>query len=237
MSKEYIYSGPALLATISGTTTTYHHADHLSVRLTTDANGANPSGQGHFPFGEQWYPAGAPATKWQFTSYERDGGTGESGNDYAMMRYHVNRLGRFSSPDPFAGSLGSPQSLNKYAYVLNDPGNLVDPLGLCTHVCWSLNRYAYTLNDPANLIDPLGLDSGVIIFGVCIENPDGPGWLCSLSGGRDVAATGFPLIYRPGLHLGEGDGGGENRKDKDGDGKTLYEQPSKIASTNNLGSI
>ena len=132
--KEYIYSGPALLATISGTTTTYHHADHLSVRLTTDANGANPSGQGHFPFGEQWYPAGAPATKWQFTSYERDGGTGESGNDYAMMRYHVNRLGRFSSPDPLAGTIGEPQSLNRYAYTLNDPANLIDPLGLDSEI-------------------------------------------------------------------------------------------------------
>ena len=66
-------------------------------------------------------------TKWQFTSYERDG---ESGNDYAIFRFHLSRLGRFSSPDPFSGSTGSPQSLNRYAYVLNDPIRLVDPLGL-----------------------------------------------------------------------------------------------------------
>jgi RHS repeat-associated protein len=88
--------------------------------------------QGHYPFGEQWYPARPtnPATKWQFTSYERDGGTGESGNDYAMMRYHVNRLGRFASPDPLAGWVGDPQSLNQYAYTRNDSLNMVDPLGL-----------------------------------------------------------------------------------------------------------
>ncbi len=38
------------------------------------------------------------------------------------------------SPDLLAGSVGDPQSLNRYAYVLNDPCNLVDPLGLeqCT---------------------------------------------------------------------------------------------------------
>src|SRR6266852_2776497 len=48
-----------------------------------------------------------------------------------MMRYGVNRLARFSSPDPLSGSLGDPQSLNKYPYALNDPGNLIDPLGLC----------------------------------------------------------------------------------------------------------
>jgi len=133
-SNEYIYSGSSLLATISGATTTYHHADHLSVRVTTDTGGSVlPNGQqGHYPFGEQWYPTvtQSPATKWQFTSYERDNGTGESGNDYAMARYHINRLGRFSAPDLLAGSSGSPQSLNRYAYVANDPVNLVDPLGL-----------------------------------------------------------------------------------------------------------
>jgi RHS repeat-associated protein len=65
--------------------------------------------------------------KWQFTSYERDS---ESSNDYVMFRSYVNRLGRFSSPDPIAGSLADPQSLNRYAYVRDDPNNLADPLGL-----------------------------------------------------------------------------------------------------------
>jgi RHS repeat-associated protein len=131
-TKEYIYAGSTLLATLAGSTTSYHHADHLSVRLTTDSSGNSLGQQGHYPFGEQWYPVPpqAPATKWQFTSYERDGGTNESSNDYAMARYHVNRLGRSNAPDPMAGSVLDPQSLNRYAYVRNDPGNLVDPLGL-----------------------------------------------------------------------------------------------------------
>ena len=47
-----------------------------------------------------------------------------------MARYDVNRLGRFSSSDPLAGSLGDPQSLNRYAYVRNDPISLIDPSGL-----------------------------------------------------------------------------------------------------------
>jgi len=34
------------------------------------------------------------------------------------------------SADPLAGSIGSPQSLNRYSYVLNDPANLTDSLGL-----------------------------------------------------------------------------------------------------------
>ncbi len=126
-SREYIYSGGALLAKIDSAGTKYYHQDHLSNRLVTDASGNTSAQLGHYPFGESWY--NASSDKLLFTSYERDS---ESGNDYAMMRYSVNRLGRFSSPDPLSGTTGNPQSLNKYAYAMNDPGNLRDPLGLDT---------------------------------------------------------------------------------------------------------
>jgi len=127
-TREYIYAGSQLLTTISGGATTYVQADNLSVRLVTDANGNVVGQQGHYPFGESWYSTGT-TTKWKFTSYERDA---ESSNDYAMMRYDVNRLGRFSSPDPIEGSTAGPQSLNRYAYTQNDPINAADPLGLCS---------------------------------------------------------------------------------------------------------
>ena len=35
LSKEYIYAGSQLVATLEGGTPTYHHADHLSVRVTS----------------------------------------------------------------------------------------------------------------------------------------------------------------------------------------------------------
>src|SRR5262249_49088341 len=82
---------------------------------------------GHYPFGEQWYaPSGS--TKWAFTTYERDG---ESGLDYARGRTYVPSLGRFASSDPVLGAASLPQTLNRFAYVLNDSINMVDPLGLC----------------------------------------------------------------------------------------------------------
>jgi RHS repeat-associated protein len=65
--------------------------------------------------------------KHAFTTYQRDD---ETGSDYAMNRQYGTSLGRYSRPDPIAGSLGDPQSLNRYAYVSNDPANLADPLGL-----------------------------------------------------------------------------------------------------------
>ncbi len=41
-------------------------------------------------------------------------------------------MSRFHQPDPYDGSynLTDPQSLNRYAYVQNDPVNFVDPSGL-----------------------------------------------------------------------------------------------------------
>ncbi|MGH9554487.1 MAG: RHS repeat domain-containing protein [Terriglobales bacterium] len=132
LSKEYVYAGGTLLATYEGATLKYHHPDQLSVRITTDSAGTVLAQQGHYPFGESWY-SGAGSTKWQFTSYERDS---ESGLDYAMFRYHNSRAGRFTAPDLLAGELAEPQSLNRYPYVVNDPVNLIDPLGLVALPCW-----------------------------------------------------------------------------------------------------
>jgi RHS repeat-associated protein len=64
----------------------------------------------------------------KFTSYERDGNYG----DDAQMRRYQSYWMRFSQPDSYDGSynLANPQSLNRYAYVHNDPVNFVDPSGL-----------------------------------------------------------------------------------------------------------
>jgi len=124
-TREYIYSGSALLAKIEGGTTSYNLTDHLSTRMLTDANGASLGQQGHFPFGDPWYDT-LGSNKWKFTTYERDS---ESQNDYAMARYYINRTGRFMSPDPLSGSVSNPQSLNRYAYGANDPINSMDPTG------------------------------------------------------------------------------------------------------------
>ncbi len=123
---EYLYAGAQLIAAASSSGTNYLQADLLSIRITTNSSGNNAGEQGHFPFGESWY-AHNTTTKYQFTTYEHDS---ESGNEYAAARYYVSRLGRFSMVDPLGGGTGDPQSLNRYAYVENDPINMVDPTGL-----------------------------------------------------------------------------------------------------------
>jgi len=67
------------------------------------------------------------------TGKERDA---ESGNDYFGARYYSSAMGRFMSPDwsvkiepvPYS-KLDDPQSLNLYAYVLNNPLGETDPDG------------------------------------------------------------------------------------------------------------
>ena len=69
----------------------------------------------------------------RFTGKERDT---ESGNDYFEARYYSSSMGRFMSPDwsakeepiPYA-KLDDPQSLNLYAYVMNNPLSRTDPTG------------------------------------------------------------------------------------------------------------
>jgi len=124
-SREYIYAAKALVAKIDSSGTKYYHQDHLSNRLVSDSAGNTLAQLGHFPFGESWY--NTSNDKLLFTSYVRDS---ESGNDYAVARAYISRLARFSSPDPLLGSTSDPQSLNRYTYVLDDPLNLEDPLGL-----------------------------------------------------------------------------------------------------------
>jgi len=134
-TKEYVYAGNRLLATLAGSTVTYQHPDHLSTRVETDSAGTVARTFGHYPFGETWYEAGG-ATPWKFTSYQRDD---ESGLDYAIFRSYSSRLGRFAQVDPLGGHLGRPQSLNRYSYVANDPVNRTDSLGLDDWWDWWMN--------------------------------------------------------------------------------------------------
>ncbi len=172
-SREYIHGASGLLAMISGGATTYYHQDHLSVRLTTDANGNILTQQGHFPFGEPWYQSGAN-NEFVFTSYQRDS---ESGLDYALARYYDSRTGTFCSADPLAGSPGDPQSWNRYPYGRNDPIDNTDPSGKSW---WS----------------SLLIDVGVAVAAYFL----GPELLGAEAGG-DVAVDGTSLIY-PGVIVG-----------------------------------
>ena len=112
----------------------YYFVDQLgSTRSVTQANGTVCFSADYYPYGQELNYNTTCPQNYKFTGYERDP---ETGLDYAFNRYYNPRLGRFTSADPLPGAVADLQSLNRYTYVRNDPGNLIDPLGLywvCTH--------------------------------------------------------------------------------------------------------
>lgn len=127
----YVWEGAQVIAEYNNAPAgaggnSYYLADRLSNRMVTDSNGAFKGTQDHQPFGEEGGTSGT-SEKHRFTNYERDS---ESNTDYAMNRQYEMGNGRYKQPDIVGGSIGDPQSLNRYAYSLNDPVNVADPSGL-----------------------------------------------------------------------------------------------------------
>src|SRR5262249_8935681 len=146
---EYVFfAGRRVASRVTGsnggyTALFYYFADQLgSTRTMTTGSGKNNDGSNQTPgqlcYDADFTPYGlemqhterlqttACPPNYKFTGYEHDS---ETGLDYAFGRYYSSRLVRFYSTDPLGGSVGSLQSQNAYAYVLNDPSNLVDPTG------------------------------------------------------------------------------------------------------------
>ncbi len=101
---------------------------------------------------------------------ERDDTTGL---DHTWWRKYDNLSGRWTSADPYRGSmsLADPQSFNRYAYVQNDPVNFVDPSGLL-------------LEDPAGMSRPQPLPSGPGFMSPGIHTTTFSGWYQGIEGGR-----------------------------------------------------
>ena len=114
---------------LAAETTTYYHGDPLgSQRLMTTENGYPTWSATYLPFGQEWNPQ-TTVNHYKFTGQERDA---ESGLDHMGARQDSSQYGRFVTPDPLgmgAADLTNPQSLNQYAYVGNNPANVIDPGG------------------------------------------------------------------------------------------------------------
>ena len=114
--------------------TYFDHQDTLGTeRIRTNYAGWTASTYLSLPWGDGYTAtvndASGDQDNLHFAGLERDA---ESGTEHAQFRNYASAQGRWLAPDPYLGSydLTSPQSMNRYAYTLNNPTSFLDPSGL-----------------------------------------------------------------------------------------------------------
>jgi RHS repeat-associated protein len=105
----------------------YLVGDHLgTTSLVLNANGTVHSEARHYPYGEERWSSGTLPTDYRFTGQRSDSGLGLI---HMGARFYDAALGRWLSADTLVPEPGSPQSLNRYMFVLGNPLRYSDPTG------------------------------------------------------------------------------------------------------------
>jgi RHS repeat-associated protein len=190
-----------------GTTNTWVHPDQVgSVQVLTDSSGNVYNRFYHRPFGDRYQTSNSNLNDdVDFVGQRRDI---ETGLIYYPARYYDPVLGRFIAADP--SEPGDPRvGVNRYAYALNDPIDLVDD-GHDTTLSFSIPRFS--VPTPFGLIGVSGLSVGynfttgaVSASGTYYQNglaagfslADAPGGQYTLSvfGGVGANGVGFAGVY------------------------------------------
>jgi RHS repeat-associated protein len=108
----------------------YIHQDWLgTVRMRTTQAGGVDGTYFSYPFGDGFAVSGNDSDPQHYALLDHDA---DSWTEHAQNRQYNSTPGRWMSPDPYSGSydLSNPQSLNRYAYVMNNPLSSTDPNGL-----------------------------------------------------------------------------------------------------------
>jgi RHS repeat-associated protein len=123
-------AGLAERITPGGQVATYHFNIQGSTVALTDSEGNVTDSYAFDSFGVLANAAGVSSQPFRYLG--RYGIMDDStGLYHARARYFSPQLGRFITKDPVTGRDGDGQSLNRYAYALNSPLELVDVNGLC----------------------------------------------------------------------------------------------------------
>ncbi|MEK6954384.1 MAG: RHS repeat-associated core domain-containing protein [Candidatus Micrarchaeota archaeon] len=123
-SSANFYAGNKRIAQKDSSGIAYVHGDSLDNSVVlTDAAG-NEKAASRISYDAFGSPSSASAL---FTGiHNLDTGTGLY---YMKARFYDPTNGRFTSPDMLAGNGQSPQTLNRYSYVVNNPIRFTDPTG------------------------------------------------------------------------------------------------------------
>jgi RHS repeat-associated protein len=127
----HIHAAGKRIASVRGGQAYYTHGDHLgSSALVTNDSGVVVEEIGYLPYGatlfRKAYEGGVWTSVYRFTGQEYD-------TEFELYNYNARLydpvLGRFITADTIVPDWTNPQSLNRYAYVLNNPLRYVDPTG------------------------------------------------------------------------------------------------------------
>lgn len=136
----------------------YHFDLRGSTVALTDGSGVVTDAYAYDPFGALVEASGGTANPFRYNG--RDGVMTDSNGLYFMRaRYFNPAVNRFIGQDVLLGDILEGQSLNRYAFVTNNPVSLIDPMGLSGG-----KDYDVSLLDAANFSAGLG-DALLLGFG------------------------------------------------------------------------
>jgi RHS repeat-associated protein len=178
--QEFVYLEKRRIARRDSAGTVYYYFDdHLgSTRVMTNATGSSQWESDYDPYGREFSITSTVDNRYKFSGKRRDTSTGtaETGFDYSLYRMYYPAEGRWTAADPVKGKPGDPQREDLYAYVRNNPTNLIDPFGDlignplgCTPSTISVyGGPVFTYN---NLVDGFDFSSGWIplVAPMCVD--------------------------------------------------------------------
>ena len=180
-----VFAGGRHLATYGNGTTYFSLKDWLGTeRMETNVDGSVKSRCSSLPFGDGASCDGSgDYTSLRFTGDEHDW---ESNLEHTLFRQYSSTQGRWLTPDPAglqAVDPSNPQSWNRYAYVMNMPTVLTDPLGL--DPCFIGTPNCPPPPPGSGDVPWGGLDLNSLPGGICGAYP----FLCILGHGRLPSET------------------------------------------------
>ncbi len=142
ISAYYVYGlGLVSRITPTGDRQFYHFNNRGDTIALTDASGAISDAYAYDEFGSVCNRTGTTSNPFSYLSRY---GVMDDGDDLFFMRarYYDSRTGRFLSKDPFGYEK---QKIQLYSYALNNPVNIIDPLGLDGVKYWKDKAFWYYL--------------------------------------------------------------------------------------------
>jgi RHS repeat-associated protein len=204
ITAEFIYFAGRRIAWRNGAGAVYYiYSDHLgSLRAMTNATGVLQKDSDYYPYGGERQVTNIVDLNYKFAGMEYDPETAEY---HTLSRQYASNLGRWASPDPVRGSVDFPQGQNLYAYVLNNPTNLTDPLGLNGGSWWPWPCFTWFGCPPAPCPGPPPYIPGAPYppggggggaTGTCTERTHLPGPIYGYpAGGNLCAGTDHPYFW------------------------------------------